>query len=122
METSEENNGIQCIGLIPGKVTRFSTSEPLVKIPQMGWNAVDFKCSHPLFKGIENDSEFYFIHSYYPVPDHEKFILGETNYADVNFPSIVGDKNIVATQFHPERSGRIGLNLLKNFSTWNGRC
>jgi glutamine amidotransferase len=68
----------------------------------------------------EDDSEFYFIHSYYPAPIVNSDILGETDYSGVKFASIIGRENLIATQFHPERSGRIGLRLLQNFLTWDG--
>ena len=122
MERSEENEGVDCIGIIPGTVTRFTPSDPLNKIPQMGWNNVNFKIIHPLFNTIENGSEFYFIHSYFPVPNESAFVYAETDYADANFASIIGRGNVVATQFHPERSGRIGLKLLENFCNWDGTC
>ena len=121
-EHSEEDGGVDCIGFVPGTVKRFSPSDPMCKIPQMGWNTVNQKISHPLFDGIEDNSEFYFVHSYYPSPSDSTFITGETEYADVRFASAVGCKNLFATQFHPERSGRIGLKLLENFSRWNGKC
>ncbi|MDI6826914.1 MAG: imidazole glycerol phosphate synthase subunit HisH, partial [Armatimonadota bacterium] len=88
----------------------------------MGWNTVEFVKQHPLLSGIENESEFYFVHSYYPLPSDSAYILGETEYADVRFASIIGKGNLFATQFHPERSGRIGLRLLENFSRWDGTC
>jgi glutamine amidotransferase len=75
-----------------------------------------------VFAGIEDEREFYFIHSYYPIPAVDGDILGETEYAGVKFASILGRNNVCATQFHPERSGRIGLRLLKNFTTWDGKC
>lgn len=121
-EFSEEDGGTECIGLVPGTVKRFTPSDPMCKIPQIGWNAVEFKRPHPLFEGIENGSEFYFVHSYYPCPSDESYIVGETEYADARFTSAVGMKNLFATQFHPERSGRIGLNLLRNFAVWDGKC
>lgn len=120
LEYSEEDGGTPCIGLIPGKVRRFTPADPMCKIPQMGWNTVKFAKPHPLFTGIEDESEFYFVHSYYPSPENEKYILAETEYADVKFASIIGEKNIFAMQFHPERSGRIGMRILENFSRWDG--
>jgi glutamine amidotransferase len=81
----------------------------------MGWNSVNFTCVNPLFDGIKNNSEFYFVHSYYPSPADRAVVLGETEYAGVKFASILGKNNIIATQFHPEKSGRIGLKLLENF-------
>ncbi|MHB1458423.1 MAG: imidazole glycerol phosphate synthase subunit HisH [Armatimonadota bacterium] len=121
-EFSEEDGGVPCIGLIPGSVKRFTPSDPMCKIPQMGWNTVRLKRPHPLFEGIDDSSEFYFVHSYYPAPSDASYIVGETDYADVRFASAVGKDNLFATQFHPERSGRIGLQMLKNFSRWDGKC
>jgi glutamine amidotransferase len=122
LEFSEEDGGTPCIGIVPGTVKRFTPSDPMCKIPQMGWNAVDFRKPHPLLEGIENGSEFYFVHSYYCAPSDPAYIVGETDYADAVFASVVGRDNLFATQFHPERSGRIGLKLLKNFSRWDGKC
>jgi glutamine amidotransferase len=119
---SEEDGGTDCIGLIPGEVKRFQPSDPMCKIPQMGWNVVQFKQQHPLFAGIEDESEFYFVHSYYCAPSDPSHLVGATEYADVTFASAVGHDNLFATQFHPERSGRIGLQVLKNFSEWDGTC
>ncbi len=119
---SEEDGGTACVGLVPGTVKRFRSNDPLCKIPQMGWNQVKIRVRHPLFQGVENNSEFYFVHSYYPAPADPSYVLGETEYAEVQFASVVGKANLFATQFHPERSGRIGLQLLKNFSQWDGQC
>ncbi|MBN2311349.1 MAG: imidazole glycerol phosphate synthase subunit HisH [Candidatus Hydrogenedentes bacterium] len=121
-EHSEEDAGTTCIGIIPGTVKRFTPSDPLCKIPQIGWNTVRFARPHPLFAGIENDSEFYFVHSFYPAPSDADYIAGTTEYAGVQFASAVGRANLFATQFHPERSGRIGLRVLQNFSEWDGTC
>lgn len=121
-EHSEEDGGADCLGIIPGNVVKFNPKDPLCKIPQMGWNTVEFKKDHPLFEGIEDESEFYFVHSYYPVPSDPAYILAETEYAGVRFASVVGKGNLLATQFHPERSGRIGLKLLENFGRWDGSC
>ena len=122
LDYSQENGGVPCLGLLPGSVERFQTADPFTKIPQMGWNAVAPVCPHPLFAGIEPGSEFYFIHSYYPAPTSPDHVLARTDYADVAFASVVGRDNLAATQFHPERSGRIGLQLLKNFAEWDGVC
>ncbi|MCP4639066.1 MAG: imidazole glycerol phosphate synthase subunit HisH [bacterium] len=121
-EHSEEDGGVDCIGLLPGKVRRFQTDDPLCKIPQMGWNTVSVKRQHPLLDGIEDESEFYFVHSFYPSASDDGIVVGETEYADARFASVVAKNNLVATQFHPERSGRIGLKLLENFSKWDGSC
>jgi len=122
LERSEEDGGTGLMGILPGGVRRFRPAEALCKIPQMGWNAVRFRRPHPLFEGIEDGSEFYFVHSYYAVPRDPETVLGETDYAGVTFASVIGRGNVVATQFHPERSGRIGLRLLENFTRWDGRA
>ena len=116
---SEEDGGIDTIGLLEGNVRLFRPSDPLIKVPQIGWNSVKQTQPHPIFDGIEDESEFYFVHSYYPEPDLPECILGETEYAGVTFASVMGRDNLVATQFHPEKSGRIGLRLLNNFANWN---
>jgi glutamine amidotransferase len=118
LDFSEEDGGTDCIGLVPGRVKRFAPSNRYDKVPQMGWNAVAQKCEHPLFSGIENQSEFYFVHSFYPAPKNPSTVLGETDYADVTFASVYAKNNLVATQFHPEKSGKVGLQLLKNFFNW----
>jgi len=117
---SEEDGGIDCLGFLPGNVVRFQAPEPLCKIPQMGWNTMTIRQPHPLLDGIEDDSEFYFIHSYYPAPSDPNDIYGETEYADAKFAAAIGHDNLFATQFHPERSGRIGMRLIENFTTWDG--
>lgn len=119
---SDEDGGVACMGVMPGTVKKFVAPDPLCKIPQMGWNTVKFARLHPLFDGIEDDSEFYFIHSYYPVPASRDLVMGETQYADATFASVVGRGNLFATQFHPERSGRVGMRLVENFTKWDGRC
>jgi len=115
-ETSEEGN-TPCLGLIPGRVRRFSQSG--LKIPHMGWNNIDVLQEHPVLAGIDRAAQFYFVHSFYPEPSNAKSIIAATSYG-VTFASVIARKNIVATQFHPEKSGRPGLKLLFNFSKWNG--
>ncbi len=117
----EEDGGVRGLGLIPGGVRRFAAADPRDKVPQIGWNAVAFTRPHPVFAGIADGSEFYFVHSYYPAPDRAGDILGETDYAGIRFASAAGRGSLVATQFHPEKSGRIGLRVLENFSRWNGK-
>jgi glutamine amidotransferase len=121
-DSSEENEGTDCLGLLPGTVKQFKPSDPMCKIPQMGWNTVKQTVSHPIFDGVEDNSEFYFVHSFYPAPADSSAMIGQTDYADVLFASSAAKNNIVATQFHPERSGRIGLKLLENFCRWDGKC
>ena len=124
--TKSEEGNTQCLGLIAGKVRRFppnlrDDSNTRLKVPHMGWNSVEFVRAHPLCEGLSNGSEFYFVHSYYPEPEHREVIIGETEYGVV-FPSIVGYRNIVAVQFHPEKSGKAGLKILENFLRWDGQC
>jgi glutamine amidotransferase len=83
----------------------------------MGWNRVRFTRQHPVFAGVSEGDEFYFVHGYYPVPDKSDHVLGQTDYG-VTFASVVGHRNLIATQFHLEKSGRPGLRLLKNFCSW----
>jgi len=114
-EHSQEDGGVDCIGLVPGDVQRFSPKNKFDKIPQMGWNQVEFEKQHPMLKDIDSGSEFYFVHSYYPVPSDDTNVLGRTDYAGLKFASIIEKENIIATQFHPEKSGRVGLKMLENF-------
>ncbi|MBI4642190.1 MAG: imidazole glycerol phosphate synthase subunit HisH [Deltaproteobacteria bacterium] len=118
LEYSEENGNTPCLGLIPGS-TRALPRQPGLKIPHMGWNTVRFLQEHPLFQGLPESAEYYFVHSYYPSPAQESMVLGVTEHGVV-FPSVMGWRNLVATQFHPEKSGRFGLQLLKNFLAWDG--
>jgi glutamine amidotransferase len=124
LEKSEENNA-QCLGFIKGDVRLFaqplfSKGNERLKIPHMGWNSVRLLKRHPVLEGITPADEFYFVHAYYPRPASDEYIIGTTRYG-MKFPSVIGYNNLIATQFHPEKSGRAGLRLLKNFCTWNGR-
>jgi len=119
-ERSEEDDGVECIGLVPGVVKLFRPVNRFEKVPQMGWNSVRQVSGHKIFNGISDNSEFYFVHSYYPSPSDKSYILGETEYGGVSFASVVGTGSLVATQFHPEKSGKVGLKLLDNFCKWSG--
>ncbi|OQA03301.1 MAG: Imidazole glycerol phosphate synthase subunit HisH 1 [Planctomycetes bacterium ADurb.Bin401] len=121
-EFSEEDGGTECMGILQGKVKKFQSPDKSCKIPQIGWNTVKFQTLHPIFEGIEDQSEFYFVHSYYPACNNESDTLGKTEYADAQFSSFAGNKFLAAVQFHPERSGRIGLKLLENFCNWDKGC
>ena len=115
---SEEDGGTPTLGLLPGRVPRFRPSDRWDKVPQIGWNQVTQARRHPLLDGIPDGSEFYFVHSFYPAPSDPALAIGVTGYAGVTFASMVGRGNVAATQFHPEKSGRIGLRLLDNFTRW----
>lgn len=120
LDRSEEDGGVDCLGVIPGAVLKFRPARRGVKIPQMGWNGVEFPRRHPVLKGIPGGSEFYFLHSYYPAPSSRSFVVGRTNYAGAAFASVLSRGSCIATQFHPERSGKLGLRLLENFCKWDG--
>ncbi|OGV74061.1 MAG: imidazole glycerol phosphate synthase, glutamine amidotransferase subunit [Lentisphaerae bacterium RIFOXYB12_FULL_65_16] len=119
-EFSEEDN-VECLGILPGRVVRFpqgmteGDTRPL-KIPQMGWNEARFNLPHPVAAGLAAGSEFYFVHSYYPVPQPD-LVCATTKYG-IDFASGAASRNLVAFQFHPEKSGRPGLKLLDNFCRW----
>lgn len=112
---SEERN-TDCLGLIPGRISEFSKDMNL-KVPHMGWNQVEHMNRHPVFKNIPENSSFYFVHSFYPAPADRKYEIGKTGYG-IEFTSAASKDNIVATQFHPEKSGEVGLKLIENFITW----
>ena len=117
LEKSEEGD-TDCLNLIPGRVRRFSGSN--LKIPHMGWNTLEMKKRHPILDGIDEKAQFYFVHSYYAEPASDDHVIATTEYG-IQFASIVGRGNVVATQFHLEKSGRQGLSILENFSKWDGR-
>ena len=124
LDFSQENQ-TPCLGILPGEVVRFPNPHRdekgrILKIPHMGWNRVEWVRQHPLIRTIPPQSNFYFVHSYYPVPREESHILGRTDYGFL-FPSALAYRNLVALQFHPEKSGPPGLALLKAFSEWEGR-
>ncbi len=117
LEYSEENGNTPTLGYIPGHNRAFDPAwtdngQPL-RIPHMGWNSVETPSEHRLFAGIAPGAQFYFVHGYYPVPG-EEHVIGRTDYG-VNFCSVFGRPGLWAVQFHPEKSGRPGLALLKNF-------
>ncbi len=121
LDDSEENE-TACLGLMSGSVRRFfsplrSNNGNVLKVPHMGWNEVELKTSHPVFEGVARGSEFYFVHSYFPAPKNKDTIIGTTDYG-INFASVLGYRNLIAVQFHPEKSGKPGLTILKNFCLW----
>jgi glutamine amidotransferase len=122
MNHSEEND-TRCLGLVAGRVTAFPAglvdeTGRVLKIPHMGWNRIRFRSDHPFLAGVDPEDEFYFVHSFYPVPDDPGAILATSDYG-LSFTSVIGWGHLVATQFHLEKSGRPGLRMLKNFCTWN---
>jgi len=110
-DVSEEGGEHPCLGVLAGRVVRLPDG---LKVPHMGWNRVRIVQPHPIFENIPDGSYFYFVHSYYPRPDDAAIVIGETEYG-VTFASVVGRDNVVATQFHPEKSGATGLRMYENF-------
>lgn len=132
MDSSEENDGVECLGLVSGNVRRFrnagatSPSQSLVdedgnrlKVPHMGWNEVQQVQEHPLWKGIDDGSRFYFVHSYYVELAENGKAAGVSRYG-IEFTAALSKGNIFAVQFHPEKSQHSGLQLLGNFLEWDG--
>lgn len=115
LDRSEER-ATECLGLIPGESKRFPRLTGL-KIPQIGWNQVEHANRHAIFAGIPDGSSFFFDHSYYPVPSDPHLEVGATEYG-VRFSSAFARGNVVAVQFHPEKSGKFGLQMLGNFARW----
>jgi imidazole glycerol-phosphate synthase subunit HisH len=122
-EGSEEDGGTDCLGFFPGRVVRFEFPPAAhQKVPHMGWNSVRFARSHPVTAGLDDPAlppeQFYFVHSYYPRPTDPALVLGTSEYGGVEFTAAVARENVVAVQFHAEKSGRPGLRLLENFLRW----
>jgi glutamine amidotransferase len=107
-----------CLGLIEGDCPRFELADKSLKIPHMGWNEIVTTQPHYILKDLKKGDEFYFVHSFYPQPNDEANIYAVCEY-EITFPAAIGHKNLFATQFHPEKSGQVGLNLLHNFSQWD---
>jgi len=123
LEHSDENGGVDCLGLFDGEVRRFSEGLSVdgvkLKVPHMGWNQVH-QHAHPLWQDIEQDSRFYFVHSYYAAPTEPGDCAGVTDYGGA-FCCTLARENLFAVQFHPEKSQHAGLTLLRNFSRWDGQ-
>jgi glutamine amidotransferase len=111
LSVSEEGGEHRCLDVVKGRVKRLPTGQ---KVPHMGWNRVRQRVPHPVFEGIDDGAHFYFVHSYYPKPDDSDVVIGETDYG-VTFASVLAQGNVVATQFHPEKSGDDGLRFYSNF-------
>ena len=123
-DNSEENHQTALLQFMPGQVRHFNTqldtTQPDRKVPHMGWNQVKHDLSHPIWASIPQHSHFYFVHSYYVVPDNQTHTIATTDYQQP-FTSAVGTDNVVAVQFHPEKSQEQGLQLLNNFIHWHGK-
>jgi glutamine amidotransferase len=112
---SEEGGQHPCLDVIPGVVRKFPSAESTgLKVPHMGWNQVYQRLPHAVWEGIPDGANFYFVHSYYPDPEDRSVVIGETEYG-VRFASVLARDNLVATQFHPEKSGADGLRFYGNF-------
>ncbi len=108
-----EEEDTECLGLFPGYVKKYPNQKRL-KVPQIGWNEVAQIQSHTIFEDVPNPAHFYFVNAYYPVPEMEETIIGKTTYG-LEFCSAIAHNNLIATQFHLEKSGRVGLKMLENF-------
>lgn len=116
LEHSEEED-TPCLGIIPGRVKRFRLNDPALKIPHMGWNGISIRQAHPLLAHVKPGDEFYFVHAFYPAPSRQEDIVATTEY-EAAFPSAIARGNLFATQFHPEKSGPVGLGILERFARW----
>ena len=108
---TEEGGWHECLNVIPGRVRKLPHG---LKIPHMGWNQVKQRIHHPIFEGITDEANFYFVHSYYAEPDDKSLIAAETDYG-IPICSVLTRGNLIATQFHPEKSGELGLRMYHNF-------
>lgn len=114
LDRSEEDGGQDCLGIFKGGVRRLP---PTNKVPHIGWNTVTQRQQHPVWQGIPDESFFYFVHSYAAQPEEPEVLAGTTDYG-VTFASAVGRDNVFGTQFHPEKSGKLGLQIYRNFVEW----
>ncbi|TQV65985.1 imidazole glycerol phosphate synthase subunit HisH [Exilibacterium tricleocarpae] len=126
MQHSEENGGVDCLGILPGRVRFFgrdlrAADGRHLKVPHMGWNQVEQTLDHPLWHGIAQHSRFYFVHSYYVEAGDASQVAGRCHY-HCDFAAALARDNLFAVQFHPEKSHTAGLQLLQNFTTWQGQC
>ena len=122
---SQENGGVDCLGLFAGEARFFGnglidSDGHRIKVPHMGWNCVTQPIRHPLWRGIEDSSHFYFVHSYYIDADNPAEIIGRCDYGEQQFAAALCRDNLVGVQFHPEKSHTAGLQFLRNFIQWEG--
>lgn len=135
-DSSEEDGGVPALGLLPGRARLFRPSDPTEKVPQMGWNHVDMPRTHPLLPDGNAGGDFYFVHSYYvepawddshaahgaPIAGREPGVVyGTADYGGVAFTAMAGRGSLFACQFHPEKSGEAGLDILRRFLSWDGK-
>jgi glutamine amidotransferase len=111
-DISREGGKHECLGVLRGEIVRFPQE---AVVPHMGWNVINAVSEHPIMAGIETGFYFYFVHSYFAKPTESDCVIAEATYAGINFPAVVGAGNLMATQFHPEKSGPAGLRLYQNF-------
>ena len=126
MTRSQENEGVDCLDMLDGEVRHFGSplldaERERLKVPHMGWNGVKQTKAHPLWNGIEDGERFYFVHSYYVHASDRSLLAGTVDYG-VTADAALAVDNLFATQFHPEKSHRAGLQLLRNFLEWDGSC
>lgn len=117
--SSSEETDKPCLGIIEGNCPKFVLTDRGLKIPHMGWDSITLRREHPVLKGTTSGDEFYFVHSFYPLPSNDADILAECDY-EITFPAAIARDNLIATQFHPEKSGPAGLRILSNFAEWDG--
>ncbi|MDY0250274.1 MAG: imidazole glycerol phosphate synthase subunit HisH [Pseudomonas sp.] len=124
LDSSEENGGVECLGLFPGQVRYFGQNLQVegerLKVPHMGWNNVEQRLDHPMWHNIPDQTRFYFVHSYYVQADNQRQVAGRCEYG-LPFAAALADGSCFAVQFHPEKSHTHGLQLLQNFVAWDGR-
>jgi glutamine amidotransferase len=112
-----EEGDTRCLGLVPGSVRRFPELPRELKVPHMGWNRIQLQRPHPLFDAVPPENEFYFVHSYYLKPEQAEHVLA-TSHHGIEFASAFAVDNFAAVQFHPEKSGPLGLDILARFASW----
>jgi glutamine amidotransferase len=117
---SEEGN-TSCLDLIEGNCPKFELNNKLLKIPHMGWDSIEIVKNHPVLCEIGVRDEFYFVHSFYPQPSDCTSVFAYCEY-EIRFAAVIGKANLIAAQFHPEKSGPVGLGILKNFCKWDGEA
>lgn len=119
-DAGEEHGLTAGLGLVPGRVVPLSPAPPC-RVPHVGWNGLSYSRLHPLFHGVKEHVDFYFVHSYQCVPALEETVLAQCDYGG-EFVAAVGKENVVGVQFHPEKSQDMGLKILENFAEWDGSC